>query len=195
MTGVQTCALPISAARATKQLGLSDAEFLPFAASWPRVRDGYLQWLAEHERGGAVYDEGEVWSEMPLGGLTLVGKIDRIDHLVGGSVQVIDYKTEGRAATAQRIKPTTEDTQLAFYAALLPHDTLAAAYVNLGEKEATKTYDQPDVVALRDQLVQGILDDITRIGEGAPLPALGEGKACDFCAARGLCRKDFWTLA
>jgi ATP-dependent helicase/nuclease subunit B len=70
-----------AAARATQQLGLSDAEFMPFAASWPRVREGYLTWLAEHEQKGAVYAEGEVWSEMPLGSLTLVGKIDRIDQL------------------------------------------------------------------------------------------------------------------
>ena len=183
-----------AAARATQQLGLSDAEFLPFAASWPRVRDGYLHWLVEHERSGVVYAQGEVWSEMPLGGLTLVGKIDRIDHLPDGSVQVMDYKTEGRAVTAQRIKADAEDTQLAFYGALLPHDTLAAAYVNLGEKEPTKTYDQLQIVEQRDQLMQGIQDDIARIGAGQPLPALGEGKACDFCAARGLCRKDFWTL-
>ena len=29
--------------------------------------------------------------------------------------------------------------------------------------------------------------------DGAPLPALGEGTVCDFCAARGLCRKDMWS--
>ena len=28
---------------------------------------------------------------------------------------------------------------------------------------------------------------------GAPLPALGEGRLCDFCEARGLCRKDDWA--
>jgi ATP-dependent helicase/nuclease subunit B len=27
------------------------------------------------------------------------------------------------------------------------------------------------------------------------LPAIGEGSACDYCAARGLCRKDFWSVA
>jgi ATP-dependent helicase/nuclease subunit B len=33
------------------------------------------------------------------------------------------------------------------------------------------------------------------IAQGAALPALGEGVACDFCKARGLCRKDFWATA
>jgi ATP-dependent helicase/nuclease subunit B len=33
---------------------------------------------------------------------------------------------------------------------------------------------------------------MTRIAEGHSMAALGEGKACEFCAARGLCRKDFW---
>jgi ATP-dependent helicase/nuclease subunit B len=65
--------------------------------------------------------------------------------------------------------------------------------VNLGEKEPTKTYAQPDIVGLRDELIDSILTDMTRIGQGAALPALGEGKACEYCAARGLCRKDFWS--
>ena len=99
---------------------------------------------------------------------------------------------ESGTTTRDRINDPLEDTQLAFYAALLHDDTLAAAYVNISEKE-TKTYAQTDVVQLRDDLVAGILDDMNRLAQGAPLPAMGEGKACEFCAARGLCRKDFWT--
>ena len=97
-----------------------------------------------------------------------------------------------RTATAARIKEPFEDTQLAFYAALLTDDTLEAAYVNVGERDGTRTYAQPEVVEVRDALVHGILHDMRRIGEGASLPALGEGMACEYCAARGLCRKDFW---
>ena len=175
-------------------LGLSAEEFLPFAAIWPRVRDGYLDWLATHQATGAVYAEGEVWKDMPLGKLTLVGKIDRIDQMPDGSRCVIDYKTEARGITRARINDAGEDTQLAFYAALLHDDILAAAYVNLCEKEATRTYAQAEIVELRDDLINGILSDMERIGEGAPLTALGEGKDCDYCAARGLCRKDFWTV-
>ncbi len=187
--------LDTAAAQATRELGLSgDSEFLPFAAAWVPVRDGYLDWLATHEATGATFQMAEQWLNRPLGNsLTLVGKIDRMDLQSDGQHLLIDYKTEPRTTTAQRIKSGTEDTQLAFYAALSDDDTLTAAYVNLGEKEPTRTYDQPDIVALRDMLIEGILDDMARIAQGAPLPALGEGSACDYCAARGLCRKDFWS--
>jgi ATP-dependent helicase/nuclease subunit B len=182
-----------AADRATQELGLAPSEFLPFAASWPRVRASYLKWLDDHEATGASFVQAEAWKEMPLGDhLTLAGRIDRIDHLADGSALVIDYKTEARAKTADRVKHPSEDTQLAFYAALLQDDTLAALYLNLGELQATHAYRQPGIGELRDQLVMGIQDDMQRIAGGAPMPALGEGSACDFCAARGLCRKDFW---
>ncbi len=189
----QEAMINIAAEQATKALALSESEFLPFAAIWPRVREGYLSWLADHDATGAVFDAGEVWRETPLGSLTLVGKIDRIDRQPDGHTLLIDYKTEPRTTTLERIKSGQEDTQLPFYAALMADDTLAAAYVNLGEKEPTKSYAQPDIVGLRDELIDSILADMTRIDKGAVLPALGEGKACEFCAARGLCRKDFWS--
>ena len=182
----------VAAEQASKEMGLHSSEFLPFVAIWPRVREGYLDWLAGHEATGAQFVEGEVWKDMPLGLVTLIGKLDRVDQLPDGSHVVMDYKTEPESTTKARINEAREDTQLAFYAALLPDDTLAAAYVNLGEKLPTKTHAQPEIVALRDGLIHSILSDMARIADGAPLPALGEGKACDYCAARGLCRKDFW---
>lgn len=185
--------LNVAAQEATESLGLTHSEFLPFAATWPRVRAGYLAWLAEHESSGASYSQGEVWKETALARWTLVGKIDRVDRQGDGTRLVIDYKTESRDTTSARLKQAQEDTQLAFYAALLHDDVLSAAYVNVGEKEPTRTYLQPDIVALRDQLLEGILSDMERIAQGARLAALGEGKACAFCAARGLCRKDFWS--
>lgn len=187
--------MDVAANQSLLELAFSKAEFLPFTAGWPRLRDGYLRWLAVHEANGAHYTQGEVWHEIELGELTLIGKIDRIDRLADGTSMVIDYKTEAATMTANRVKGDAEDTQLAFYAALLSDDTLAGAYVNIGEKEITKTYNQPDIVIQRDQLIEGILSDMSRLNEGAALPAMGEGSACDFCAARGLCRKDFWTPA
>lgn len=185
--------LDIAADEVTREQGLEEGEFLPFAAAWPQVRDGYLAWLEKHEAMGAVFDRAESEHEMQLGPIKLVGRIDRIDRMPDGSLLVIDYKTEGRPTTADRIRDPVEDTQLAFYAALLEEDTLAAAYVNVGERGKTERLDQPAVVEARDLLVEGILNDLARVAGGAEMPALGEGLACEFCAARGLCRRDWWA--
>jgi ATP-dependent helicase/nuclease subunit B len=185
--------LDATADEVTQSQGLEEGEFLPFAAAWPQVRDGYLAWLAKHEALGAVFDRAESEHEMQLGPIKLVGRIDRIDRMPDGSLLVMDYKTEGRPTTVDRIRNPVEDTQLAFYAALLEEDTLSAAYINVGERGKTERLDQPAVVEARDLLVEGILNDLERVAGGAKMPALGEGIACEFCAARGLCRRDWWT--
>ncbi len=177
----------------TQSMGLAEGEFLPFAASWPRVRDGYLRWLEKHEADGAQFYSAETAHSQALGSVKLVGRIDRIDWLADGTQLVLDYKTENAAKTAARIKQPLEDTQIAFYAALLPDESLQGAYVNVGEREGTKTYVQADIVQARDVLIEGIVSDLARIAQGAALPALGAGATCDFCQARGLCRKDFWS--
>ena len=187
-----------AAARAMRELRLNEADFLPYASGWPQLRGGYLDWLARHEAAGASFRQAELRTRQPLGALELVGTLDRVDavHPEGGGEPlrlVIDYKTESDAATRKRINAGGEDTQLAFYAALMQDDVLRAAYVNVGERGDTRMHEQDDVVALRDLLIDGITHDMARIAEGAPLPALGEGAVCDYCAARGLCRKDFWS--
>jgi ATP-dependent helicase/nuclease subunit B len=192
----RTALIEEAARRSMHELSLSEAEFLPFAAAWPAVRDGYLGWLTGHEAAGAVFAEAEPWKEQPLGNLRLIGRLDRIDRMPDGQAFVIDYKTESAAVSKERVKDPTEDTQLAFYAALVADDTLRAAYVNVGEKSSgTQTVEQPAVVEARDALVAGIIHDFTRIAQGAVLPPLGEGAVCDYCAARGLCRKDFWEAS
>jgi ATP-dependent helicase/nuclease subunit B len=192
----RTHMLDAAADATTESMGLGEGEFLPFTAAWPAGRDGYVRWLAQHEATGAVFATAETAYRQPLGPVTLIGRIDRTDRLADGTTLVLDYKTENAAKTSARIKEPFEDTQIAFYAALLPHDTVAAAYVNVGERgerDATKTYTQTEVVAARDALIDGILHDMDAIAQGTPLPALGDGAACDFCQARGLCRKDFWV--
>ncbi len=180
--------IDLAAATATRELALSEAEFLPFSASWPQVRKGYLQWFGNPQN--QMFSEGEVWQELQLGPVRLVGKLDRIDRLPDGSLRLLDYKTEPQDVTHKRIKAGTEDTQLPFYAALFDVQAIQGAYLNVGERDGTEAFAQPDLVALRDQLAQGILDDMQRLEAGHLLVALGQGSACDYCSARGLCRKD-----
>jgi ATP-dependent helicase/nuclease subunit B len=185
--------LDITADEVTREQGLEEGEFLPFAAAWPQVRDGYLAWLEKHESLGAVFEKAESEHEMQLGPVKLVGRIDRIDRMPDGSVMVMDYKTEAEGKTGERVKAPGEDTQLPFYAALLDVGEIRAAYVNVGERGKTRDFEQKAIIEARQLLAEGILDDLGRVAGGALMPALGEGVACEFCAARGLCRRDWWS--
>lgn len=183
------------------EAGEGAAGFLPFMAAWPALRDGYLAWLASYEASGPRFDHAERSLSRRVGPWRLVGQLDRIDHQSsphGAIALVIDYKTESRAATLERVKNPTEDTQIAFYAALLGDDTVRGAYLSItdsreasGENTPTRWIEQTHIEWAREQLIEGLKHDLERVAEGHPLPALGEGQVCEFCAARGLCRKDF----
>ena len=187
--------------------GEGGAGFLPYQAVWPALRDGYLDWLAGFEdaegRAGPHFQQAEAALTAHAGAWKLYGKLDRIDQQDSpeGTIPfVIDYKTEGRPKTLERVKEPFEDTQLAFYAALLPSENVRAAYLSITDKRgdngkdaATVLVEQPDVLMAREALVAGLAHDMERVAAGQAMPALGEGRVCDFCAARGLCRKDFWS--
>lgn len=187
--------------------GEGGAGFLPYQAVWPALRDGYLDWLAGFEaaegRAGPRFDRAEAALTAQAGTWKLYGKLDRIDRQdspEGAIPFVIDYKTEGRPGTLERVKEPLEDTQLAFYAALLPDENLRAAYLSITDKRGdaareapTLLVEQLEVLMARERLREGLAHDMARVAAGQPMPALGEGRVCDFCAARGLCRKDFWT--
>jgi ATP-dependent helicase/nuclease subunit B len=188
----RTRLMDICADEVTRSMRLAEGEFLPFAAAWPQVRDGYLEWLVQHEASGASFVSSETSHRVPLGALTLVGRIDRIDRLPDGTRLVVDYKTEDLQKTKKRVATPGEDTQLAFYGALLEDDSLEAAYLNVGERSGTGKVVHEGVTQTRDELIAGLLADMERIARGEPMAALGEGTGCDFCNARGLCRRDFW---
>jgi ATP-dependent helicase/nuclease subunit B len=177
--------------------GLDEAELLPFSASFERLAPRYVAWLQRRDAEGWQFQEGEVdrrlqWPE--LEGLALRGRIDRIDRR-GAALHLIDYKTGAAGELAHKVRHPLEDTQLAFYAALLREDAaqaLSASYLALDDSEAPKDIVHPDVAESAAALIEGLAADLRELRGGAALPALGEGAACRFCVARGLCRRDHW---
>jgi ATP-dependent helicase/nuclease subunit B len=191
------------ASQLTEEWSLDEAEFLPYQASFSRFVPRYVTWLHERDAEGAQWLDGErqLSTQPPAwGGITMHGVIDRVDSLPtrsGPATQLIDYKTGQSAALRTAVKQG-EDTQLPYYAALMAAQgeaagEIAAAYWFLDESERIIELTLPDVQASAELLVDGIGAELQRLRDGHPLPALGEGRACDFCEARGLCRKDDWA--
>jgi ATP-dependent helicase/nuclease subunit B len=192
------------AQRCRRERALDDAGFLPFAASFESLAPLYLAWLRQREAHGWHWQQGELpctATSAALGGVQLYGRLDRLDGGPGRQTQVIDYKTSSSGSLKKLVKQPLEDTQLAFYAALwLAADAaqpsaqppLAAMYLALDSKDGLVELPHPQVTESAERLVQGLAGELQRLREGAGLPALGEGLACEHCEARGLCRKDQW---
>ena len=150
------------------------------------------------DAAGARWQRGEFDAAIrpaQLQGAELYGRIDRIDSLPSGAMQLIDYKTGSVRALLDKVQQPLEDTQLAFYAALMAPqmgDDLEALYLALDETKGIKEVPHRGVADTAERFVAGLSSDYARLRQGAGLPALGEGSVCDFCAARGLCRRDHW---
>ena len=187
-----------------QQMAQGDAAFVPFAATFARFAPRYIEWLHARDREGAQWLDGEVELKArppEWAGVEMHGVIDRVDSVQGegGPVtQLIDYKTGSAQELRAKLKRPQEDTQLAFYAALMAQQSHAAGdigalYLMLDEAEGIRPLEHKNVEATAQQLIVGIGRDLAQVRAGAALPALGEGRACDFCEARGLCRRDHWV--
>lgn len=192
--------LALSAAAAAELAFLDETDFLPFSAAFERLKPLYLAWLAQTEAGGQRFAQGEVDREArpfdaPLDGLLLKGRLDRIDEAPAGT-WLLDYKTGGAKELKDKLAAPLEDTQLATYALLSgATDDLQAAYLVLDDGKGIAVLPHEQVSETARALRDGLQADLAAIRGGTPLPALGEGRVCDYCEARGLCRKDDWSAA
>jgi ATP-dependent helicase/nuclease subunit B len=194
-------ALRAAAAAVLAGDGFDPAEFLPWSSSFEAFVPRYVAWLGRREARGALWTRGEAaFTIRPpeLDGTEMHGRIDRIDALTEGSattLELIDYKTGSKSRLIEQTREPLEDTQLAFYAALVGADDerpLKATYLALEARPELLEIAHRNVAASAAALVEGIAVDLSRLRGGAGLMPLGEGEACRFCEARGLCRRDHW---
>jgi ATP-dependent helicase/nuclease subunit B len=176
--------------------GLDAAQLLPYRAGFATLAPLYITWLHERDAAGAVFVDGEVALRIepePLEGVALEGRLDRIDRDRAG-LQLIDYKTGSAEALKRQVREPLEDTQLAFYAALVGGvQPVQAFYLALDDRKPPQPVPHAEVELSGRQLIDGLSRDLEHLRAGAGLPALGEGRICETCEARGLCRRDHWA--
>ncbi len=179
---------------------LSTAEFAALPAwtattwrsKWEKIQPAYIDaWLA-HASAGWRYASGETAFAVPvtvagLGDITLHGRVDRVDER-DDARYVIDYKTGAAQGLKKKLKDPAEAVQLPFYAWLCE---AAAAYLPISDVPvvALELDGETDVDAISRRLPE-LLE---AIAAGAALPAHGIDSVCQYCEARGLCRKGMWV--
>ncbi len=200
------------AARLRDEEGFDAAALLPFAAAFDEFAPRYVHWLRQRDAAGQRFEAAEQALQInppQLAGVQLHGRLDRVDRDRDGAIELIDYKTSSIAALRRRVGEPLEDTQLAFYALLAgalvgaPSETAAAAaapalragYLALLDRtDARKPFfvAHADVQRSAAALLDGLARELAALRGGAALPALGELPTCNWCDARGLCRRDDW---
>jgi DNA helicase-2/ATP-dependent DNA helicase PcrA len=119
---------------------------------------------------------------LDIDGIKLKGKIDRIDKLPDGSVEIIDYKT-GNSKTQKEVD---NDVQMTIYkmaaeeALNIKPDALSFYYLETGEKISTnRTQKQVDA---QKQIIKDVVKGIKE-KNFKPNP----GQSCRFCPYREIC--------
>jgi probable DNA repair protein len=126
-------ALDKAARNAVKEAGLEGA-FAELEIT--RLRKLAGEWLAvERSRDPFEVVHTEQKRQLDIRGLTLSGRIDRMDRLLGGAQAdahvLIDYKTGSRVTPNDWIGPRPDDPQLPLYAVTAQEEVSAVAFARL----------------------------------------------------------------
>jgi ATP-dependent helicase/nuclease subunit B len=115
-----------------------------------------------------------------------------MDENQSGERAVLDYKSTSQTALNRKLKQG-EDHQLPFYGLLSDTPLANALYVPLeATRDVIKEVDAPDYATWQQSLAAQIAHSMQAIDRGAPMPATGPESVCQYCDARGLCRKGAW---
>ncbi len=144
------------------------------------------QAIIEPSAGKTLYVEKQL--RMDLGSFVLLGRLDRVDELEDGSIEVVDYKSGRSSVTDEHVQ---SDIAMACYQLLLSHhfpDRPIRAKIIALRSNSTGTHAMTaveleefrrDIVLLGDEIMARDYEEL------APMPK----PACPYCDFQPLCRK------
>ena len=168
-----------------------------WASRWAPIQPAYIDAWRAWAAQGWRYVSGETpfsqtCNVKGLGKVELMGVLDRVDIRTDAdgfeTRAVFDYKTGAASSLKKKSQDPAEAVQLPFYAWLC--EDAAAAFLPLSETpvKAIELPGETDVGGIADRL-PALLEALVA---GAPLPASGIDSVCQYCDARGVCRKGNW---
>ena len=159
---------------------------------WQKLIPDYIDWQIAHSEAWQV-NEVEQKNEQKnlIGGITLRGRIDRIDKGSKG-LAIIDYKTG--ATPIEEDVLTGESIQLPFYRLLandLPIDHVE--YLSLDGNVKTKmVLEGEELESLSQDIAERLANIEQQLHNGDGIPAWGDEKSCGYCPMEGVCRRQSW---
>lgn len=162
---------------------------------WLDKIPAYLEWqMAREEQWRVKAVELKTEQLTPYGGITLHGRLDRIDGNHDG-LAIVDYKT-GHIPSLEEVE-NGEAVQLPFYALLHGADETVAEVVYLGlDKDRIDDrikLEQDELDVLSRATGERLTQIVSMVDEGAAMPAWGDDGVCEYCTMGGVCRRQAWV--
>jgi ATP-dependent helicase/nuclease subunit B len=133
-----------------------------------------------------------------FGSIRVSGFVDRLDIHPEHGVEVIDYKYSSKTSINKKKSNIEDDPQLVIYAkAVDGHDLVngqavaGASWVSI--KEAKTAIQVEDLSEHMNELPAQMIADIEALWGGSPVVASAPDSVCQYCQARGICRKGMWS--
>ncbi|QWD68951.1 PD-(D/E)XK nuclease family protein [Polynucleobacter sp. VK25] len=196
-----------------------DARVMGTLRDWQKQIPSFVDWQLQREQAGWEYFDGEVkvGFDLPFqdadGNIKMIrieGYADRYDVNVDDSkiASVIDYKNQHFDRVKVRAEHVLDDPQLLIYARaanegqeshkLSGHQVRQAEWVALkadiskGEQKALRSQEVMDMTEMMQQFSKQMTEDVEQLWAKKPMQAFAPEGVCQYCEARGVCRKGIW---
>ncbi|MBU3640653.1 PD-(D/E)XK nuclease family protein [Polynucleobacter sp. Fuers-14] len=196
-----------------------DARVMGALRDWQKQIPSFVDWQLQRELAGWQYFDGEVkvGFDLPFKDvdgnpkiIRIEGYADRYDINVDNNklASVIDYKNQRFERVKVRAEHILDDPQLLIYAQaanegqeshkLSGHQVQQAEWVALkadiskGEQKALRSQEVVDMPEMMQQFSEQITEDIEQLWAKKPMQAFAPEGVCQYCEARGICRKGIW---
>jgi ATP-dependent helicase/nuclease subunit B len=194
---------------------LSDGRFMAANLAWKKQIPSWIDWQLHREKEGWHFHNGEckVGFDLRLSEnevIRIEGYPDRLDLHEEHGFSVIDYKFQNVQVIKSKAVHIDDDPQLLIYAKAVDHDPIVEeqsiremSWVGLKVKHVDKL-SKKDASIERDfplenyeEKIQGLIPNLARdlgaVWSGKEMYAYAPDSVCQYCDARGICRKGMWS--
>jgi ATP-dependent helicase/nuclease subunit B len=196
-----------------------DARVMGTLRDWQKQIPSFIDWQVKREAEGWQYHDAElpVGFMMMLTDpdgvqreIQIAGRADRFDVNVNNpsAAAVIDYKNQGITKIKKRAERLLDDPQLLIYARAVNENAVAAhlpgctikkaewvslkADLKKADDKIVRAHPIEDMPAMMAQFSEQLSDDLEVLWARKPMKAFAPDSVCQYCEARGICRKGMW---
>ena len=202
-----------------ERLIAGDARVLGTLRDWQKQITSFIDWQIQRESEGWRYHDAELTVGFTLSltdpdgvqrDIRIAGRADRFDihQSDNTTAAVIDYKNQKMKKIVDRAENLLDDPQLLIYARAASENAVVAhipgrtveqaewvslkAELDKGEDKNIRAHVVENMPELMTQFSEQITKDLNSLWARKPMQAFAPDSVCQYCEARGICRKGMW---